>query len=101
MNPSNAVAEVMLAWIPLMQNDGAEALPHARKAVAEDPALPSAQLVLGRALVETGDTKDGIEHLEATVQMQPDNLEVHLALAKGILQIRAQRRCPARAPAVS
>jgi predicted Zn-dependent protease len=72
----------MLAWIPLMQNDGAEALPHARKAVAEDPSLSSAQLVLGRALTETGDTKDGIEYLEKTVQLQPDNLEVHLALAK-------------------
>ena len=78
----NAVAEVMLAWIPLLQNDGAAALPYARKAVAEDPALPSAQLVLGRALTETGDTKDGIEHLEKTLQLQPDNLEVHLALAK-------------------
>jgi tetratricopeptide (TPR) repeat protein len=81
VNPANAVAEVMLAWIPLTQNDGGTALPHARKAVAEDPALPSAQLVLGRALVETGD-KDGIQHLETTVQLQPDNLEVHLALAK-------------------
>ena len=82
VNPTNAVAEVMLAWIPLMQNDGAEALPHARKAVAEDPSLSSAQLVLGRALAETGDTKTGIEYLEKTVQLQPDNLEVHLALAK-------------------
>jgi tetratricopeptide (TPR) repeat protein len=82
VNPSNAVAEVMLAWIPLMQNDGSDALPHARKAVADDPALPSAQLVLGRALTETGDTKDGIEHLERTMQLQPENLEVHLALAK-------------------
>jgi tetratricopeptide (TPR) repeat protein len=82
VNPSNAVAEVMLAWIPLMQNDGSEALPHARKAAAEDPALPSAQLVLGRALAETGDTKVAIEHLEKTLQLQPDNLEVHLALAK-------------------
>jgi tetratricopeptide (TPR) repeat protein len=82
VNPSNAVAEVMLAWIPLMQNDGSEALPHARKAVAEDPSLPSAQLVLGRALTETGDTKGGIEHLEKNMQLQPDNLEVHLALAK-------------------
>jgi tetratricopeptide (TPR) repeat protein len=78
----NAVAEVMLAWIPLLQNDGSAALPYARKAVAEDPALPSAQLVLGRALSETGDTKGAIEHLEKTVQLQPDNLEVHLALAK-------------------
>jgi tetratricopeptide (TPR) repeat protein len=82
VNPSNAVAEVMLAWIPLLQNNGAEALPHARKAVAEDPALSSAQLVLGRALSETGDPKSGIEYLERTVLLQPDNLEVHLALAK-------------------
>ena len=82
VNPSNAVVEVMLAWIPLMQNDGFAALPHARKAAAEDPALASAQLVLGRALTETGDTKAGIERLEKTVELQPDNLEVHLALAK-------------------
>jgi tetratricopeptide (TPR) repeat protein len=78
----NVAAEVMLAWIPLLQNDGPAALPYARKAVAQDPTLPSAQLVLGRALTETGDTKDGIEYLEKTVQLQPDNLEVHLALAK-------------------
>lgn len=78
----SAVAEVMLAWIPLLTNDGSNALPYARRAVAEDPSLPSAQLVLGRALTETGDTKGGIEHLERTVQLQPDNLEVHLALAK-------------------
>ena len=82
VNPSNAVAEVMLAWIPLMQNDGTVALPYARKAVADNPALPSAQLVLGRALTETGDAKAGLEYLEKTVQQQPDNLEVHLALAK-------------------
>ena len=80
--PTNAVAEVMLAWIPLLTNDGTDALPHARKAAAQDPTLPSAQLVLGRALTETGDAKDGIEHLEKTLQVQPDNLEVHLALAK-------------------
>ena len=82
VNPSNSVAEVMLAWIPLMQNDGVDALPHARKAVTDDPTLSSAQLVLGRALTETGDAKGGIEHLEKTAQLQPDNLEVHLALAK-------------------
>ena len=82
VTPKNAPAQVMLAWIPLTQNDGATALPYAQKAVAENPSLPSAQLVLGRALTETGDTKGGIEHLEKTAQMQPDNLEVHIALAK-------------------
>ncbi len=82
VNPKSAAAEVMLAWIPLLQNDGSEALPYAKEAVEADPALPSAQLVLGRALTETGDAKDGVEHLEKTAQMQPDNLEVHIALAK-------------------
>jgi tetratricopeptide (TPR) repeat protein len=82
VNPKNAPTEVMLAWIPLIQNDGVEALPYAQKAVEQDPSLPSAQLVLGRALTETGDAKNGVEHLEKTAQLQPDNLEVHLALAK-------------------
>lgn len=82
VNPKNAAAEVMLAWIPLLTNDGSEALPYAKKAVEADASLPSAQLVLGRALTETGDAKDGVEHLEKTAQMQPDNLEVHIALVK-------------------
>jgi tetratricopeptide (TPR) repeat protein len=82
VSPSSAIAEVMLAWIPLMQNDGSEALIHARKAVADDPKLINAQLVLARALTETGDTKEGVERLEKILQLQPENLEVHLALAK-------------------
>jgi tetratricopeptide (TPR) repeat protein len=82
VNPKNVAAQVMLAWIPLLQNDGTEALPYAQKAVAQDPSSPSAQLVLGRALTETGNAKDGVEHLEKTEQMQPDNIEVHIALAK-------------------
>ena len=41
-----------------------------------------AQLALGRALVETGDVKSGIEHLEKELQVEPDNFEAHLALAK-------------------
>ena len=82
VDPKNTAAEIMLAWIPLMQNDGRTALPYAQQAVQQDPSLPSAQLVLGRALSETGDPAHGIEHLEKTEQMQPDNLEVHIALAK-------------------
>lgn len=82
VDPRNTAAEVMLAWIPLMENDGTEALPYAEKAVAQDPSLPSAQLVLGRALTETGKPNQGIKYLEKTAQVQPDNLEVHLALAK-------------------
>jgi tetratricopeptide (TPR) repeat protein len=80
--PSNAAAHAMLAWSSLMRNNPAEALPNAEKAVGEQPALPMAQLVLGRSSVETGNLKGGIEHLEKAIQLEPDNLETHLALAK-------------------
>ena len=80
--PSNADAEVMTAWALLIRNNAGEALPYAQKAVDQKPELPSAQLVLGKSLVDTGDVKGGLEHLEKALQMEPDNLETHLALAK-------------------
>ena len=82
ISPANASAETMVAWDALIRNDYPEALVYAQKAVAQDPTLPVGQLVLGRALVETGDVKSGIEHLEKELQLEPDNFETHLALAK-------------------
>jgi Flp pilus assembly protein TadD len=73
---------LMVGWDSLMRNHFSEALAYGQKAVAEEPNLPIAQLVLGRALVETGDIKGGIEHLEKELQFDPNNLETHLALAK-------------------
>ncbi len=80
--PTNALAETMVAWDALIRNDFPTALAYSQKAVALDPKLPVAQLALGRALVETGDVKSGIEHLEKELQVEPDNFETHLALAK-------------------
>jgi tetratricopeptide (TPR) repeat protein len=80
--PGNASAQTMVAWDALIRNDYAEALAYSQKAVAQDPALPMAQLVLGRALVETGDVQSGIEHLEKELRLEPENFEAHLGLAK-------------------
>jgi tetratricopeptide (TPR) repeat protein len=82
ITPSNADAEVMSAWAFLLRNAPAEALPFAQKAAEGQPALASAQLVLGRSLMETGDLKGGMEHLEKARQLEPNNLEAHIALAK-------------------
>jgi tetratricopeptide (TPR) repeat protein len=81
ISPSNASANEMLAWSALTQNDAATALPYAQKALQLDPTLPGAQLVLGRSLTETGNLKDGIERLETALQTDPNNLEIHIALA--------------------
>jgi len=82
IDPSNAAAQLMVAWDSLLRNDFSSALAYAEKASTEEPALPAAQLVLGRALVETGDLKRGIALLQKESQLEPDNLEIHLALAK-------------------
>jgi len=80
--PSNAAAQLMVAWDSLLRSDFPTALVYAQKALAEEPSLPLARLVLGRALVETGDVKGGTELLEKEQQLEPDNLEIHFALAK-------------------
>ena len=81
ISPRNAAAEAILAWAALMHEDSVGALPYARKAVADDPTLPLAQLVLGRSMVDSGDLNGGMAHLERALQLDPDNLESHLALA--------------------
>jgi tetratricopeptide (TPR) repeat protein len=82
LDPHAAKAYVVLAWAALMQNDPFGALPYAQRAEQEEPALPSAQLVLGKALVGTGKVKDGTRSLEKAKQLDPSNLEVHIALAE-------------------
>lgn len=80
--PSNAAAQLMVAWDALMHSDFSTALAYAEKVMAEEPTLPTARLVLGRGLVETGDVKGGIDILEKELRLEPDNFEIHLALAR-------------------
>lgn len=81
VSASNANANVMLAWLYLLQNDPVEALPYAQRAFAEEPAAPVSLLVLGRSLVETKQVKTGTGYLEKALQVDPGNVEVHIALA--------------------
>jgi len=83
IEPSNAIAQAMVAWSYLVRGNASEAAPYAERAMKEDPRLPLAQLVSGRALVETGDVRGGIQHLREALQLEPANLEVHLALVRG------------------
>lgn len=81
VSPANADANVMLAWTYLLLDEPAQALPYAQKAFDAQPSLPVPLLVLGRSLVGTGNLNDGIGYLEKAAQLDPSNLEVHMALA--------------------
>jgi tetratricopeptide (TPR) repeat protein len=85
--PSNTAAQTMVAWDLLLRNDPGAALPYAEKAAAAAPASPSAQLVLGRSLVETGHVNDGMGHLDTALRLDPDNIEVHFALVRGYSEL--------------
>ncbi len=80
--PNNATAEAMLGWADMIQENYPDARIHGAKAVALAPQITAGQLVLGRALVETGDLKAGVEHLQQALSAEPNNLEVHLALVR-------------------
>jgi Flp pilus assembly protein TadD len=82
ITPGNGTAHALLAWAYLLGDNPAEALPNAQKAAQEQPTVATAQLVLGKALVDTGDVGGGTAHLEKALELEPDNLETHLALAK-------------------
>jgi tetratricopeptide (TPR) repeat protein len=82
ISPRSANAHAMRAWALELQGDNTAALADAMKASVEDPLLSMAQLVYGRALVETGDIHAGLPHLENVLQTEPANLEAHLTLAK-------------------
>lgn len=81
INPSNGAANAMIAWALLRASEYASALPYASRATHQEPTSAIAQFVYGRALVETGDLKQGIEHLQLAEKIDPANLEHHLALA--------------------
>ncbi len=82
ISPRNATAHAMCAWALELQGDYAASLNDAKEAAEEDPSLPMAQLVYGKALMEAGDLNAGLPHLESVLAAQPGNLEAHLALTK-------------------
>jgi len=80
--PDNTSALIMLAWSLLLQHRPDEALPYAKRIAQEEPERAASQLILGRALLDTGNVAGGIERLERGLKLQPENLELHMALAK-------------------
>lgn len=80
--PENLDALIMTAWVFLMEDRASEALPFSQRAVRQNANSATAQLVLGRSLMETDNLKDGIDHLEEALKLEPNDLEAHIALAK-------------------
>lgn len=80
VNPGNETANALLALTLVIAGRFSEAVAPAQRAYANAPDMEMAQLALGRALAETGDTKRGEELLNQVIQRDPNSLEAHLGL---------------------
>jgi predicted Zn-dependent protease len=58
------------------------AIPLLEQALAARPGLLDAHKALGRALVESGKTEPGLEHLLLVVKESPDDEQIHFLLAQ-------------------
>lgn len=81
ITPKSGAANAMLAWVLLEQGETEKARGYAEAAAANDPALPLAQYVLGRYLLEQGNIEGGIEHLQLAEKSDSANIETHMSLA--------------------
>ena len=95
ISPASAPANAMLAWLLLERGESGQAQPFAEAAAKNDPALPFAQYVLGRTLLQQGKLQSSIEHLQTAEKSDPLNVETHMSLATAYA--RAGRPAEARA----
>lgn len=86
VDPASVFARLEIAFELMRRGDHAGALPYAREAVALAPGLFAAHNALGRALLGTGATTDGIAALEEAVRLAPESAEMRVALAQAYVQ---------------
>jgi len=82
INPQHQPAMVQLAFEYLKRREYETALPFAEKSVELVPTMYPARNVLGRVLIELGQTARAVDELEAGVRLAPESPEMHFALAR-------------------
>jgi len=93
LNAQHQPAMVQLAFEYLKRREYETALPLAEKSVALAPRMYPARNVLGRVLLELGQTARAITELEEGIRLAPESFEMHFALARAYA--RAGRKAEA------
>lgn len=82
LNPASVLPYLRLASIGLQRRQSAESLAAAKKAVAIAPDSSEAHYLMGRSLLEEGDTSAAIQQLETARQLSPNSAKVRFNLAR-------------------
>jgi len=82
ISPSHVLARVRMAEQLLAQREPDRALQLARDAIRLDPRRASAHMLAGEALLQKGDTPEGIKELETARLADPDLRRMHWDLVR-------------------
>ncbi|MDQ2747397.1 MAG: tetratricopeptide repeat protein [Acidobacteriota bacterium] len=94
INPNDEQSKYSIAYILLERKTNSdEAIALLREAIAARPDYADARYQLGKALIEKGDLKEAVEHLEAAAQSEPKKDYIHYQLS--IAYRRADRAADA------
>ncbi len=83
--PGDSRPEVGWAYALLLDDEAAEALPHAQRAVELDPASAEANAVLGRIYAALGDEEQSRAWAQKAVDLDPGSAHAHSVLAEAYL----------------
>ncbi len=80
--PDDARPEIGWAWALVLDEQAAEALPHAQRAVELDPTSSAAAAVLSRTYAELDDKAEALAWGEKAVELEPGDAQARAALAE-------------------
>jgi tetratricopeptide (TPR) repeat protein/pSer/pThr/pTyr-binding forkhead associated (FHA) protein len=83
--PDDARPEIGRAWVLILDDQAAQSLPHAQRAVELDPTSAAAASVLGRAYIETGDEAQALALAQQAVQLGAGSAQARAVLAEAYM----------------
>jgi tetratricopeptide (TPR) repeat protein len=81
-SPEHYPAMIQIASLETRRGNAKEAVPIAEQAVKIAPEAPAGRLVLGRALLETGEPVRAIQELEKGASLAPQTADIQFSLAR-------------------
>lgn len=86
-SPRHALARLQIAYIKLKNKEPEQGLKLAEEAVNLSPRLLLGHYILGRILLDAGETERAISELETSQRMAPDEPKIYFALSRAYAKV--------------
>lgn len=86
-SPQHALARLQIAYIKLKNKEPENGVQFAEEAVKLNPRLLLGHYILGRILLDAGETPRAIDELETSQRMAPDEPKIYFALSRAYAKV--------------